>query len=132
MVALFTLILKIIRLFDKLVSDKNNNSKLISNKNNNNKLTFKNIDNNGGINRFNINENGIEYAKKLEKLFKLKKSKSEKIFKSQNFAKLEKKLLKSRNSINFGIIKVVPKFLNPNTSIAFNCLWLAFIKALIL
>ena len=43
-----------------------------------------------------------------------------------------KKLLKSRNSPNFNITKVELSFLTPNARMAFNQLWLAFIKALIL
>ena len=54
------------------------------------------------------------------------------MFKSQNLAKSRKKLLKSRNLTNFSIIKARPKFLNPNAKMAFNCLWIAFIKAPIL
>ena len=79
----------------------------------------------------------MEYAKKLgkfksQKLSKSRKLKSEKMFKSQNLTKLEKKLSKSWNSSNFRIIKVRLKFLIPDAKTFFNCLWLAYIKALIL
>ena len=63
---------------------------------------------------------------------KLKKSKSEKMSKSQNLAKSGKKLSKNGNSSNFGTIKAGPKFLTPDTKTDFDRLWLAFIKAPIL
>ena len=58
----------------------------------------------------------MEYAKKSEK------SKNKKIYKSQNLAKSGKKWLKNRNSTNFGITEIKPKFLTLNTRITFNCL----------
>ena len=72
------------------------------------------------VNRFGVGGNK-EIARKLEKLFK-----------SQKSAKLRKKLLKNRNSPNFGASKAKLKFLTSDASIAFNRLWLAFIKAPIL
>ena len=42
------------------------------------------------------------------------------MFKFQNLAKSGKNLLKSRNLTNFGITKARPKFLNPDTRMAFN------------
>ena len=79
----------------------------------------------------------MEYAKKSrksksQKLSKLRKSKSEKTSKSQNLAKSEKKLLKSGNSSNFGVMEVRPKFLTLNAKTTFELLWLAFTKAPIL
>ena len=74
----------------------------------------------GEVNRFSINC-GVEYVKK-----------SEKMSKSQNLAKSRKKLSKSRNSTNFNATEAGPKFLNPNTRTAFNHLWLAFTRTLIL
>ena len=74
----------------------------------------------------------MEYAKKSEKLSNLRKSKSEKISKSRNLAKLRKRLSKSENSTNFNAMEARPKFLTPNTKITFNCLWLAFTEAPIL
>ena len=44
----------------------------------------------------------------------------------------EKKLSKSGNSTNFDAMEAKPKFLTFDTRTGFNCLWLAFIKALIL
>ena len=41
----------------------------------------------------------------------------------------KKKLLKSENLPNFDTIETKSKFLIPNAKTAFNCLWLAFIKA---
>ena len=52
--------------------------------------------------------------------------------KSQNLAKLEKKLLKSENLTNFDFTKAELKILTPDTRIAFNYLWLTFMEALIL
>ena len=46
-----------------------------------------------------------------------------KLSKTRKLSKSRKRLSKSGN---------LPKFLTPNARIAFNCLWLAFIKALIL
>ena len=46
--------------------------------------------------------------------------------------KLGKKSLKNGNSTNFDATEDGPKFLTPNTKIAFNRLRLAFTKALIL
>ena len=68
---------------------------------------------------------------KTGKLSKSGKSKSEKMSKSQNLAK-GKKLSKSRNLTNFDTTEVRPKFLTPNTRIAFNRLRLAFTEAPIL
>ena len=58
--------------------------------------------------------------------------KLEKMSKSWNSAKLRKKLSKSGNSTNFNAIDTGPKFLTPDARTTFNCLWLAFIEALIL
>ena len=60
----------------------------------------------------------------MKKLFKLKKSKSEKLVKS-------KKLLKNRNLFKFYIKKIRSIFLIFDAKTIFNHLWLAFIKALI-
>ena len=54
------------------------------------------------------------------------------MFKSQNSAKLKKKLLKSENLANFDTMKTGPKFLTFNTKTNFNYLRLAFIEAQIL
>ena len=73
--------LKIIKLFNRPTLSKNNNSKSIFKKNNGNSK----------INKFGVNNKDIKYVNKSRKL------KSKKLFKSQNLAKLEKKLLKIRN-----------------------------------
>ena len=65
------------------------------------------------------------------KLFKSKNLKSKKSFKSQKWAKLKKKLLKSKNSPKFDIKENKPSFLTPNVRMAFNYLRLTLIKALI-
>ena len=52
------MILKIIKLFDKLAPSKNNNTRLVFRKNNNN----------DEINKFGISSNDIKYAKKLRNL----------------------------------------------------------------
>ena len=114
--------LKITRLSDKLVSNRNDGSKSAFNKNNNSKPVSKRNINDGEINRFNISRNGMEYAKKLGKLFKSRKSKSKKMFKFQNLAKSRKKLSKSENLIKFNITEVRPKFLTPNAKIIFDYL----------
>ena len=72
------------------------------------------------IDGFDINS-GKKIVKKLRKLFK-----------SQKPAKSKKNLSKSENLPNFGAIEVGLKFLTPNARTAFNYLWLAFIKTLIL
>ena len=66
-------------------------NKLTFGRNNNNKLVFRENNGNDEVNRFSISDNGMKYTKKF------KKFKNKKLFKSQNLAKLRKKLLKSRN-----------------------------------
>ena len=66
--ALFISILKITRLPNKLVSNKNNDSKLASSKNNNNKSAFKKNDNNNKINGFGVSGKNVKHAKKSKKL----------------------------------------------------------------
>ena len=75
---------------------------------------------NSEVKEFGVSRNGVEHAKKLEKLFKSGKSKSKKTFKSQNLAKSGKKLSKSRNSTNFNAIEDGPKFLTIDAKITFN------------
>ena len=74
----------------------------------------------------------MEHAKKLGKLFKSGKLKSEKTSKSQNLAKSGKKLSKSENLTNFDITENGSKFLILDARTIFNYLWLAFIEAPIL
>ena len=129
--------LKTTGLPDKPAPSKNNGSRSASSKNNDSRLTFGKNDGNGEINGISVGRNGVEYVKKLgktsksRKLSKSGKSKSEKMSKSQNLAK-GKKLSKSRNLTNFDTTEVRPKFLTPNTRIAFNRLRLAFTEAPIL
>ena len=117
---------------NKPAPSKNVGSKLVFYRNDNSKLASKKNDSNNKVNRFGIDRNNIKYVKKLRKLFKLGKLKSEKMSKSWNLAKLEKKVIKIRNSANSNITKIRQKFLISNTRITFNCLWFAFIKAPIL
>ena len=72
-----------------------------------------------------ISGDGVELTKKSEK------SKSQNLSKSQQLAKSDKKALKSGYSPNFEAKKNGPNFLTPKVRAVFNCLWLAFIKALI-
>ena len=74
--------LKTTRLLDKPAPNKNNGSRSISNRNDNNRPTFEKNNGNGKVHRFNVSKNDMEYAKKSRKLFKLRKSKSEKTSKS--------------------------------------------------
>ena len=109
------LILKIIKLPNKLALGKNNNNRSALKKNNNDNK----------INRFSDSGNDIKYTKKLkkpknQKLCKLGKLKSEKLFKFQNLAKLKKKLLKSGNLLNFNTKKTDPSFLTFDNKIIFN------------
>ena len=84
------------------------------------------------VDRFGVDRNGVKYAKKSGKLSKSGKSKSEKMSKSQNSAKLGKKLSKNKNSTNFNATEDRPKFLTLNAKTAFNRLRLAFTEAPIL
>ena len=88
------------------------------------------------INGFGVDgsEKIVKKLKKLksQKLFKSGNLKGKKLFKSQKLAKSEKKLLNNKNLSNFSAMKTKLKFPIPNTKTAYNHLWLAFIKALIL
>ena len=114
---------------DKPTPSRNNDSRLATSKNDNSKPASRRNDGDGEVNGFGVSRNGIEHAKKSEKLSKSRKSKSKKMSKSWNLAKSGKKLSKSRNLTNFDAIENGPKFLTPNTRTAFNHLWLAFIKS---
>ena len=81
--------------------------------------------------KFDDNESGDgvddrKIAKKSEK------PNGHKLFKSQKPAKLEKKLSKSGNSLNFDTKNSGQSFLTPKARAAFNRLRLAFIKVPIL
>lgn len=56
-------------------------------------------------------------------------SKAQKLFMSQNLAKLVKKLSKSRNLSKIDTKMVRPFFWASNAKVAFNYLWLTCIKA---
>ena len=79
--------LKINKSIDKLTFGKNNSSRPAFNKNNSSKPASGRKNGNGKFNKFSVGNDNIEYAKKLgkskaPKLFKLRKSKSEKLAKS--------------------------------------------------
>ena len=105
---------------------RNNNSKSASNKNNSNKPASRENDGNTKIDEF--GGDGMEYTKKSEKSKKLSKSKKSK---SKKLAK-SKKLLQSGNLPKFHAKKIGPRFLTSDAKTTFNCLRLAFTKALIL
>ena len=92
--------------------------KLASIENNTNKPVFRRNDSDSKIVKY--GDGYIELAKKSRKSKGLKLSKS------------GKKLSKSENLSQFGAKEAKPNFLNSDTKNAFNCLWLAFTKALIL
>ena len=73
----------------------------------------------------------------MKHIKKSKKSEGQKLFKSQKLkieklAKLGKNLSKIRKSSNFDAKEKNPSFLTSKTKVAFNRLWLAFTKALVL
>ena len=74
--------LKMFELPNKLALGKNNNNKLVFSKNNDSRSASRKNNNDGKVDRFSVGGNGVEYAKKSEKLFKSRKSKSEKMSKS--------------------------------------------------
>ena len=87
-------------------------------------------------NRFNCNEscsNLIEkYIKpKTRKLFKLGKTKNQKLLKFQKSAKLKKKQWDSRNLSKLDATKIKLTFLSSKTSVFFNILGLTLTKVLI-
>ena len=110
----------------------NNGSKLTSSKNNDSMPASKRNNSNGEVDEFSVSRNNVEHTKKSGKLFQSGKSKSKKMFKSQNLAKSRKKLSKSENSTNFDAIRAGSKFLILNTRKTFNYLQLAFTEVSIL
>ena len=90
--ALFTLMLKTTGSLDKPAPSRNNGSRSASSRNNNSRPASRKNDGDDEVHRFGVDKDDVEYAKKLEKLSKsenlskLRKSKSEKMFKSQNLA----------------------------------------------
>ena len=130
---LLTLMFKKIRLSNELASS---GSRSASSKNNNNKPVFEKNNDNNKVNEFEICNYGVEHTKKSrksksqkssksQKLSKLRKSKSEKLTTS-------KKPSKNENSPNFSAKEAGSSFLTFGAKKAFNRLWFAFIKALIL
>ena len=85
--------LKITELPDKLAFSKNNNSRSASSKNNSIMPVFGRNNGYRKVNKFDINIDDIEYAKKSEKL------------KAQNLSKLEKKPKKNKNLSKFSTKK---------------------------
>ena len=79
------------------------------------------------VNEVDSIKDGDKLMKKYGKLLKTRK-----LFKFQKLAKLGKKILKSRNSLNFDNKKNEPSFLILKVRVTFNCLWLVFTKAPIL
>ena len=130
--ALLILMLKSTRSPNEPALNKNNGSKSAFSRNDNSKPASRRNNGDGEVNRFSISRNSVEHAKKSRRLSKSGKSKSEKISKSQNLAKSEKKLSISGNSTNFDTTKTGSNFLTSDTKTTFNCLWLAFTKASIL
>ena len=91
-----------------------------------NRLEVNNDEGGGGNNR-------VELAKKSEKLKSQNLAKFRKLSKSEKSkSEKSKKQLNSENSPNFVATETGPRFLTPDARIAFNRLWLAFIKTLIL
>ena len=80
----------------------------------------------------NVDGGSIEITKKLGKSKGQKMSKSQKLAKSCKLSKSGKNSSKNGNSANSGITETGPSFLTPKAKSAFNRLWLAFTKALIL
>ena len=130
--ALLTSMLKTIGLPDKPAPSRNNGSRLASCGNDDSKSVSQRNNGNSEVDRFGVSENNMEHAKKSIKLSKLGKSKSKKMSKFRNLAKLRKKLSKSGNFTNFDTTKNKSKFFTPDARTAFNRLWLAFIEAPIL
>ena len=88
---------------------------------------------NGEIDGFGVSGGSEKFAKKSGKLKSQNLAKSQKLFKLRKSKdKKSKKLLKSGNSLTFEATEAKLSFLTPGASKAFNRLWLAFTKALIL
>ena len=119
--------MKITELSNKSVFSKNNNNKPAFSRYNNNKSASRK---NNGNNEVGFDDDSIEYTKKLKKLKDQKLAKSQKLSKSKKSK--SNKLLKSKNSPNFDAIEARPSFLILDAKTTFNCLQLAFTKALIL
>ena len=79
-----------------------------------------------------VDSGDVEIVKKSRKSKGQKMSKSQKLAKSQKLSKSGKNSSKSGNLPNFGTTETGPSFLTLKAKLAFNRLWLAFIKAPIL
>ena len=127
-----TSILKTSGLSDKPAPSRNNSSRSASSKNNNSRIALGKNDGNSEVDKFGVSDEGVEHTKKSKKSKKQKLAKSQKLSKSRKSkGKKLKKPSKSKNSPNFNVTEAKPNVLIPGTKKAFNCLWLAFIKALI-
>ena len=111
-VALLTSMLKTTGLPDKPALSRNDGSKLASSRNNNSKPASRKNDDDGEVDKFGVGRNGVEHAKKSEKISKSEKSsksgklKSKKMSKSQNLAKSEKK---SRQKVRIQLILILQR-----------------------
>ena len=117
------LLISMLKITNKSAFSRNNGSRSASSKNNDSRPASERNDGNDKINGFG---GDVKHTKKSGK------SKSQKTFKSRKSAKSGKNSSKSENSSNFCATKSGPSFLTPEVRTAFNCLWLAFTKALIL
>ena len=110
---------------------KNNSSRSASSGNDDSKLASGRYDGNGEVDG--IGGNGVEHAKKSRKSKGQKLAKSRKSSRSRKSkGEKSKKLPKSGDSLNFDAKNTRTSFLTPEARSAFNCLRLAFTKALIL
>ena len=113
--------LKITELSDKLALSRNNDNESAPSRNNNRKPALERNKNNGEINRFGIDSDGMEYAKILGKLKGQKLAKSQILSKSRKSQdKKSKKLSKIGNSPNFDDKENGPNFLTPSAKEVFN------------
>ena len=136
-VALLTSMFKTTESSNEPALSRNDGSRSASSRNNDSKPASGRNDGNSEVNGF--GGDSVEHAKKLGKLKGQNLTKSQKSAKSRKLPKSGKSkgekwknLSKSRNSPNFGAKNGGPSFLTPKARSAFNCLRLAFTKALIL
>ena len=121
--------LKTTELLHEPAFSRNDGSKSAFSRNNNSISASEKKNCDGKVDKF----GGVEHAKKSRKSKGQKLAKSQKLSKSRKSkGKKSKKPSKSGNSPSFDATEAGPSFLTPDTKISFNCLWLAFTKALIL
>ena len=114
---------------DEPASSKNNSSKSASSRNNNSRPAFWRNNSDDEDDGF----GGEKHAKKSGKSKGQKLAKSQKLSKSgKSKGEKSKKPSKIGNSPNFDATETGSSFLTPGAREAFNRLWLAFTKALIL